>query len=286
MHQFNQFEQHHHNNQIHYHNSNNNQRPESNSSVVFASGAQSTGSSTATVEPAPESAHLISPLNNNQIINNNSSSLILSTSTTAATAITTGQSIQQQQQILVTPQQASATTLKTVLSQHHKQLAHRLSMKYHRIKTVYNLNRFNLTKAQLSIDLEEILSEIDRYTLDWRKHSIDCLKLISESPNCTNIIITKLPLVIAFGHIICLGLGQFFQIDQVYSSNKTNKEACIKRIKKRFGATNRCSYIIVGDRDDVEMAKRLDLPSWTTSRSDGHRQLLQLYTALKEGYLM
>jgi len=42
----------------------------------------------------------------------------------------------------------------------------------------------------------------------------------------------------------------------------------------------------VGDKEDVEMAKRLDLPTWITSRSDGHRQLLQLYTALKEGYLM
>lgn len=137
-----------------------------------------------------------------------------------------------------------------------------------------------------SNEVQEILSEIDHYTLDWRKNAIECLRLISESPNCTNIIITKLPLVVALGHLVSLDLAQFFEIDQVYSTSKTNKEACIKRIRKRFGATNRCSYIIVGDKDDVDLAKKLDLPSWNTSRSDGHKQLVQLYTALKEGYLM
>lgn len=225
-------------------------------------------------------------------------------------------------------------------------MSHRLSLKFHKIKTIYNLNRSpncglnsannnnnnqiestagdstaaaavavvdgdtssstsnnnnnnnsnnnnressSIVEANLLLhngDLQEILAELDHYTLDWRKHAIDCLRLISESSNCTNIIITKFPLVIALGHLLCLGLGQFFDIDQVYSASKSNKEACLKRIRKRFGASNRCSYIIVGDRDDVNMAKRLDLPSWNTSKSDGHRQLLQLYTALKEGFLM
>lgn len=140
--------------------------------------------------------------------------------------------------------------------------------------------------SKMRIELDEIISEIDHYTLDWRKRAIDCLKLISESPNCTNIIITKLPLIVALGHLVCLGLSQYFEVDQVYSANKTSKEACVKRIRKRFGATNRCSYIIVGDREDVEMAKRLDLPHWNTSHGDGHRQLLQLFTALEAGYLM
>ena len=67
---------------------------------------------------------------------------------------------------------------------------------------------------------------------------------------------------------------------------KVNKETCLKRIKKRFGATNRCSYIIIGGREDVELAKRQDLPCWPLSRSDGHRQLLQLYTALNDGFLI
>lgn len=134
--------------------------------------------------------------------------------------------------------------------------------------------------------LSEILHEIDHYTLDWRLQAMQCLRLIQESHTCTSIIITKLPLVLALGHLVCLGLAQFFDVDQIYSTSRTNKEACIKRIRKRFGATNRCSYIIVGDRDDVELARKLDLPSWTTSRAEGHRQLMQLYTALKEGYLM
>lgn len=162
-------------------------------------------------------------------------------------------------------------------------------MRYNRIKTIYNNFRFDLKAKdpKLHDELETILTEIDRYTLDWRKRSMDCLKLILESNNCTNLIVTKLPLVVALGHLICLNLGQYFDVDQIYSAIRTNsKEACIKRIKKRFGATNRCSYIIVGDREDVEMAKKLSLPSWITTRSDGHRQLLQLYTALKEGYLM
>lgn len=227
----------------------------------------------------------------------------------------------------------TTTTLRSVINNHHK--IQRISMRFQRIKAVYNLNRgrLNMTNEQatgailpfqsetsgasqqrclegtkleaaagqglkgelcngnqqvlMCTDLlNEILAEIDHYTLDWRRHALDCLKLISESPNCTNIIITRLPLVVALAHLACLGLGEFFEVDQVYSACKTSKEACIKRIKKRFGASNRCSYIIVGGRDDVEMAKRLDLPSWTTSRSDGHRQLLQLHTALKEGYLM
>lgn len=144
----------------------------------------------------------------------------------------------------------------------------------------------NQSLAALSGDLHDILTEIDHYTLDWRKRAIDCLRLISESPNCTNIVITRMPLVIAFGYLVCLGFSQFFDIDQVYSASKNSKEACIKRIKKKFGTANRCSYIIVGDKDDENMAKKLDLPCWNTSRSDGHRQLVQLYTALREGFLM
>lgn len=211
-----------------------------------------------------------------------------------------------QQQVKAEPDQQqqhqsalqTTTTLRTVLNNHHKQIAHKLSLKFSKIKQVYNAKRFDLlqpaglgpTPIQNSKfnynELEDILSEIDRYTLDWRKRSMDCLRLISESNNCTSIIITKLPLISTFGHLLCLGMGKYFSIDQIYSSNKTNKEACLKRIKKKFGATSRCSYIIVGNQEDVELAKKLDLPSWKTSRNDGHRQLLQLFTALKEGYLM
>jgi len=144
----------------------------------------------------------------------------------------------------------------------------------------------NSIASHMPQELPEILRELDHYTLDWRRHAIDCLKLISESTNCTNIIITRMPLVVALGHLICLGFSPFFDIDQVYSASKSSKEACIRRVKKRFGATNRCSYIIVGDKEDADMARRLDLPCWSTTRSDGHTQLVQLYTALKEGYLM
>lgn len=221
---------------------------------------------------------------------------------------TNNQSNPNKQQQSSLQQVNSSSTLRHQLNNHHKQVTHKLSMRFNRIRNIYNLNRQASSSSnglelalkptsgestleaavggQRLADLQEILAEIDHYTLDWRRRSIDCLRLISESKNCTNVIVTKLPLVLAFAHLVCLGLSQFFEVDQVYSANKSSKESCIKRIKKRFGATNRCSYIIVGDRDDVEMAKRLDLPSWNTSQSDGHRQLLQLYTALKEGYLM
>lgn len=231
----------------------------------------------------------------------------------------------QNQVAIIGGQQTAATTLRAVqLSNQHKQQIHRLSQRFHRIRTVYNLNRLvvgpdnsqqistkitddpnnnnnqqttqngscqNQTRESAALkrlgkELNEILAEIDHYTLDWRKHALDCLRLISESPNCTNVIVTKLPLVIALGHLVCLGLSQYFEVDQIYSASKTNKEACLKRVKKRFGAQNRCSYIIVGGRDDIDMAKRVDLPNWNTSRSDGHRQLMQLYRALKEGFLM
>lgn len=150
-----------------------------------------------------------------------------------------------------------------------------------------NVAQTNENSGNLTLELQTILAEIDHYTLDWRKNAMDCLRLISDSPNCTNIIVTKMPLVIALGHLVCLGLAQYFEVDQVYSASKTNKEACIKRIRKRFGApTNRCSYIIVGDREDVELGKKLDFPTWLTSHSDGHQQLSQLRSALKEGYLV
>jgi hypothetical protein len=190
---------------------------------------------------------------------------------------------------------ANTATLRNVLNSHHKQVSQKLSMRFHRIKTVYNQYRGDIPKIELKtenlnqsipIAIHDILDEIDHFTLDWRKHSIDCLKLISESQNCTNIIITRMPLIIALGHLVCLGFSSYFDIDQIYSASKTSKEICIKRIKKRFGAANRCSYIIVGDNNDAEMAKKLDLPHWLTSRSDGHTQLQQLLTALKEGYLM
>lgn len=115
--------------------------------------------------------------------------------------------------------------------------------------------------------------------------SNSCFKML-DSPNCTNVIVTKSPLVFALGQILCYGLGEYFPLDQIYSSHKVPKEACIRRIIKRFGVPNRCSYIVIGSDQEVELAKKVDLPFWRITCNEGHQQLSQLYRALKDGFLL
>lgn len=106
------------------------------------------------------------------------------------------------------------------------------------------------------------------------------------SPNCSNIVITNLPLIVAFGHLICLGFANYFNVNQVYSSHKSGKEACIKRIRKRFGLSNRCTYVIIGGKEEVDIASKMNIPFWRTSKSEGPKQLSSLHKALKDRLLI
>lgn len=57
---------------------------------------------------------------------------------------------------------------------------------------------------------------------------------------------------IALSKVLAYGLGSFFPIENIYSSNKIGKEQCFQRIMERYGKQS--VYIVVGDGEEEELA--------------------------------
>ena len=72
-------------------------------------------------------------------------------------------------------------------------------------------------------------------------------------PNCINVLVTTTQLVPALAKLLVFGLGNVFDIENVYSATKIGKESCFERIASRFG---RKCYVVVGDKQEEETAAK------------------------------
>ena len=72
-------------------------------------------------------------------------------------------------------------------------------------------------------------------------------------PNCINVLVTTTQLVPALAKLLVFGLGNVFDIENIYSATKIGKESCFERIASRFG---RKTYVVVGDKQEEETAAK------------------------------
>ena len=66
---------------------------------------------------------------------------------------------------------------------------------------------------------------------------------------------TTTQLVPALAKIFLYGLGEVFQIENIYSATKIGKESCFERIIQRFGRN--VTYVAIGDGRDEEQAAKV-----------------------------
>jgi len=86
------------------------------------------------------------------------------------------------------------------------------------------------------------------------KEKIIFIFLFSFRKNCINVLVTTMPLVPALSKILLYGLGNVFDVENIYSSTKIGRESCFERIHTRFG--RKPTYVVIGDGHDEEIAAK------------------------------
>ncbi|CAG0889404.1 unnamed protein product [Cyprideis torosa] len=103
----------------------------------------------------------------------------------------------------------------------------KLAFRYRRIKEIYNNCRNNVggllgpAKRDQWLQLRE---QIEHHTDNWLSRALKCLSIISSRKHYANVLVTKTQLVPAISTVLLYGLGGVFDIENIYSSNKTGKE--------------------------------------------------------------
>ena len=121
-------------------------------------------------------------------------------------------------------------------------------------------------------------SEVESVTECWlSRFARPCLSETSRRGSSTvNVAITSAKLIPACAHLLVRGLGDVFSCDNVYSSSRIGKEACLERVVNRFGG--RTTFVVLGGSGEDEAAARnLDLPFWKVETS---KDLINLKMAM------
>jgi phosphoglycolate phosphatase-like HAD superfamily hydrolase len=72
--------------------------------------------------------------------------------------------------------------------------------------------------------------------------------------NCINVLVTSTHLVPALSKVMLYGLGDVFEVENIYSASKVARENCFERIHTRFG--RKATYVVIGDGNDDENAAK------------------------------
>jgi len=160
----------------------------------------------------------------------------------------------------------------------------KLAFRYRRIKDIYNTYRTdiqNLIGQQKYEDLLQLRLDMENLTGSWLTLALKALNIIKQRKNCINVLVTTCQLVPALSKILLYGLGNVFDIENIYSATKIGRESCFERIHTRFG--RKPTYVVIGDGHDEEIAaKQLGWPFW---RVNEHQNLTALVHALEWQFL-
>ncbi|KAE9417324.1 hypothetical protein Angca_006701 [Angiostrongylus cantonensis] len=113
-----------------------------------------------------------------------------------------------------------------------------------------------------------------------------CLEVVAQrtavsSEKYANVVLCADPLVLAVVQLLLAGLAPVAPIENVYSTNKTGREAVIDRIQNRFG--KKCSYVVITSNPETNnIARKESIPVWPIVTTDDFEKL---YTA-QTNYLL
>ncbi|KAI1284877.1 Eyes absent -like protein 4 [Halotydeus destructor] len=155
----------------------------------------------------------------------------------------------------------------------------KLSFRYRKIRENYShyCDRVGEMMGDRHAHWMRVIQEIENQTDCWTTTARKCLAIVNQRENSANILVSENQLVCAISKLLVNDLGQFFQIDNIYSSGKVgNKEHIFERIQQKYG--KKCTYVVIGDTSkEEEAAKKLSMPFW---RISSHSDLHNLHRAL------
>lgn len=76
----------------------------------------------------------------------------------------------------------------------------------------------------------QIRNEIEVITENWATLVTTCLRMIAQRENCVNVLVTTTQLVPALAKVMLFGLGEVFQIENIYSATKSGEKFNLSRI--------------------------------------------------------
>jgi len=160
----------------------------------------------------------------------------------------------------------------------------KLAFRYRRIKDIYNTYRIDIQNLIGQEKYEQLLQlrlDMENLTGSWVTLALKALNIIKQRKNCINVLVTTCQLVPALSKVLLYGLGNVFDIENIYSATKIGRESCFERIHTRFG--RKPTYVVIGDGHDEEIAaKQLGWPFW---RVNEHQNLTALVHALEWQFL-
>ncbi|XP_065183172.1 eyes absent homolog 3-like isoform X2 [Sycon ciliatum] len=173
-----------------------------------------------------------------------------------------------------TSPEASGEMEAAVQQQWYRQLANR----YLQIQNTWSRARTTALTDLLPMDQvkenEQLQQELDQNAESWHRTVLRCLALISSRSNCSNVVVSSCHFVPTLSKLLLYGMAPHFPLSGVYGSASCGKEACIERIKARFGG--KCTYLVIGNGGEEEAASRkLDLIFWPIRKVSDHQALLQ-----------
>ncbi|CAF1071881.1 unnamed protein product [Adineta steineri] len=160
----------------------------------------------------------------------------------------------------------------------------KLAFRYRRIKDLYNTYRTdiqNLLGPQKYEELLQLRLDTETLTASWLTTALKALNIIKQRKNCINVLVTTNPLVVTLSKVLLYGLGDVFDIENIYSATKVGRESCFERIHTRFG--RKPTYVVIGDGRDEELAAKQQ--SWPFWRVNEHQNLTALVHALEWQFL-
>lgn len=114
----------------------------------------------------------------------------------------------------------------------------------------------NLTGSWLTLALKALNIVKQRYTSHiYKSLKFHCFFFgFIFRKNCINVLVTTSPLVPALSKVLLHGLGNVFDIENIYSTTKIGRESCFERIHTRFG--RKPTYVVIGDGHEEEIAAK------------------------------
>lgn len=146
----------------------------------------------------------------------------------------------------------------------------KLAYRFRHVKETFDKMRKEETTTMMKSDenpdaisrWRQLREEVESSTDSWlTKYGWPCLAETTRRNLTVNVALTSSKLVTACANILVRGVGDVFSAENVYSSSRIGKEACLERVINRFGG--KTTFVVLGKSgEDEEAAKNLDLPFW------------------------
>uniref|UniRef100_A0A914X3X8 Eyes absent homolog n=1 Tax=Plectus sambesii TaxID=2011161 RepID=A0A914X3X8_9BILA len=151
----------------------------------------------------------------------------------------------------------------------------KLALRYRHIRELYTCFKDRVPELLRTTCSPERCSQwlslqkdIEILTDGWTQKAERCLQVVASSrprpERYANVLLSGGHLVQTLAKVMLTGLAPSFPIENIYSTTKSGREACIERVRNRFG--KKCAFVIIGSSHESKLvADKEGIPFWRVS---------------------